>query len=103
MHGYRLLRQRGCFAQPASAREAIEDLEVLASPIKAFINDRCNVGPGLAVSVERSVGCKEHGTKQTFGRGLKAALPSLQTTRPRDDDNRYRSYEGIGLKGTSEP
>jgi putative DNA primase/helicase len=110
--GYRRLRQRGHFVQPASAREAIEDLEVLASPIKAFINDRCIVGPGLAVSVELlyqtwcawcdSVGCKEYGTKQTFGRDLKAALPSLRSTRPRDDDNRYRSYEGIGLKGTSE-
>jgi len=46
-------------------------------------------------------GRKEHGTKQTFGRDLKAALPSLRSTRPRDDDNRHRSYEGIGLKGTS--
>ena len=112
VHGYRRLRQRGYFVQPASAREAIEDLEVLASPIKAFINDRCIVGPGLAVSVELlyqtwcawcdNVGRKEYGTKQTFGRDLKAALPSLRSTRPRDDDNRYRSYEGIGLKGTSE-
>ena len=85
---------------------------MLASPIKAFINDRCIVGPGLAASVELlyqtwcawcdSVGRKEYGTKQTFGRDLKAALPSLRSTRPRDDDNRYRSYEGIGLKGTSE-
>src|SRR5262249_57368894 len=31
VHGYRRLRQRGYFAQPASARQAIEDLEVLAS------------------------------------------------------------------------
>src|SRR5262249_48011966 len=52
VRGYRRLRQRGYFVQPASAREAIEDLEVLASPIKAFINDRCIVGSGLAVSVE---------------------------------------------------
>ena len=29
VHGYRRLRQRGYFVQPASAREAIEDLEVL--------------------------------------------------------------------------
>ena len=112
LHGYRRLRQRGYFVQPASSREAIEDLEVLASPIKAFLNDRCNVGPGLTVPVELlyqtwctwcdSVGRKEHGTKQTFGRDLKAAVPSLRTTRPRNDDSRHRSYEGIGLKNEEE-
>jgi putative DNA primase/helicase len=108
LHGYRRLRQRGYFVQPASAREAIEDLEVLASPTKAFLNDRCHVRPGLSVPVELlyqtwkawcdSVGRKEHGTKQTFGRDLKAAIPSLRTTQPRDGDNRHRSYEGIDLK-----
>jgi putative DNA primase/helicase len=109
LHGYRRLRQRGYFVQPASAREAIEDLEVLASPIKAFINDRCHVKPGLTVPVELlyqswkawcdGVGRKEAGTKQTFGRDLKAAIPGLRTTQPRDGDSRHRSYEGIGLKG----
>jgi putative DNA primase/helicase len=108
LHGYRRLRQRGYFVQPASAREAIEDLETLASPIKAFLNDRCDVRPGPSVSVELlyqtwkawcdSAGRKEHGTKQTFGRDLKAAIPSLRTTQPRDGDNRSRSYEGVGLK-----
>ena len=110
--GYRRLRQRGHFIQPASAREAIEDLEVLASPIKAFINDRCSVGPGLTAPVELlyqtwklwcdRVGRREQGTVQMFGRDLKAVIPSLRTTRPRDDDNRYRSYEGIGLKEAGE-
>lgn len=108
LHGYRRLRQRGYFVQPASAREAIDDLEMLASPIKAFLNNRCHVRPGLTVPVELlyqtwkvwcdSVGRKEAGTKQTFGRDLKAAIPSLRTTQPRDGDSRYRSYEGVGVK-----
>jgi putative DNA primase/helicase len=42
------------------------------------------------------------GTKQTFGRDLKAAIPSLRTTRPRDGDDRYRVYEGIALKEAGE-
>src|SRR5262249_11111154 len=98
--GYRRLRERGYFIQPDSAREAVEDLEMLASPIKAFIKDRCHVGPGLTVSVELlfqtwrtwcdAVGRKESGTKQTFGRDLKAVIPSLRITRPRDGDDRYR-------------
>ena len=110
--GYRRLRERGYFIQPDSAREAVEDLEMLASPIKAFIKDRCHVGPGLTVSVELlfqtwrtwcdAVGRKESGTKQTFGRDLKAVIPSLRITRPRDGDDRYRVYEGIGLKEAGE-
>src|SRR5262249_47969972 len=100
------------FIQPVSAREAIEDLEVLASPIKAFIAERCLVGPGNNVSVEliyqswrmwcETIGRKEAGTKQTFGRDLKTAIPSLRTARPRDGDERYRVYEGIGLKEAGE-
>jgi putative DNA primase/helicase len=113
LHGYRRLRQRGYFVQPASAREAIEDLEVLASPIKAFLNDRCHIKPGITVPVELlyqswkmwcdGAGRKEHGTKQTFGRDLKATIPSLRTTQPRDGDSRSRSYEGVGLKEDTQP
>jgi putative DNA primase/helicase len=107
LHGYRRLRQRGFFIQPESAKEAVEQLEMLASPIKAFIQDRCNVKPGLTVPVELlyqtwklwcdTVGRKP-GTKQTFGRDLRTAVPSLRTTRPRDGDDRHRVYEGITLK-----
>jgi phage/plasmid-associated DNA primase len=107
LHGYRRLRERGHFIQPASAREAVEDLEMLASPTKAFIKDRCRMGPGQSVSVELifqtwcmwcdSIGRREHGTIQTFGRDLKAVIPSLRMTRPRDGEVRYRVYEGIGL------
>jgi hypothetical protein len=44
--------------------------------------------------------CRPQGAwhQQTFGRDLKAALPSLRTTQPRDADNRYRTDEGIGLE-----
>jgi putative DNA primase/helicase len=107
--GYRRLRDRGYFVQPASGREAIEDLETLASPIKAFINDNCVVAPGHTVPVELlyqawrlwcdKVGRKEPGTKQIFGRDLRAAQPSLRITQTRDGDSRERNYEGIGLRG----
>jgi putative DNA primase/helicase len=108
LHGYRRLRQRGYFIQPASGREAIEELETLASPIKAFLNENCVIGAGHTVSVEllyqtwrmwcEKIGRKEPGTKQTFGRDLRTAVPGLRTTRPHDGDNRERKYEGIGLK-----
>jgi putative DNA primase/helicase len=106
--GYRRLRERGYFVQPTSARETIEDLEMLASPIKAFIKERCHVGPGHKVSVEviyqdwrmwcDTIGRKDPGTKQTFGTDLKTAIPGLHTKRARDGGDRYREYEGIALK-----
>ena len=108
LHGYRRLQTRGYFIQPASAREAIEDLERLASPINAFITEYCLIGAGQTVSVEllyqtwrmwcESVGRKDPGTKQVFGRDLRAVVPGLRTTQPRDGDSRERRYEGIGLK-----
>jgi len=45
IEGYRALRERGHFIQPAAAKEAINDIETLAAPVKAFIRDRCEVGP----------------------------------------------------------
>jgi putative DNA primase/helicase len=108
LHGYRRLRKRGYFMQPASARDAIEQLEILASPTKAFIEERCDVKPGLTISVELlyqtwrmwcdTVGRKP-GTKQTFGRDLRTAIPNLRVTQSREGESRERNYEGIGLKG----
>jgi putative DNA primase/helicase len=110
--GYRRLRERGYFIQPASAHEAVEDLEVLASPTKAFLNERCRVGPRQRAPIELayqtwrlwcdSVGHKDPGTKHTFGRNLKAAVPSLRIIRPRAGDDRYREYDGFSLKEDEE-
>lgn len=110
--GYRRLRERGYFIQAASAHEAVEDLEVLASPTKAFLNERCRVGPGQRAPIELSyqtwslwcdsVGHKDPGTKHTFGRNLKAAIPTLRTIRPRAGDDRYREYDGFSLKEVEE-
>jgi putative DNA primase/helicase len=72
---------------------------MLASPIKAFMDDRCDETWRAWCD---AVGRKESGTKQTFGRDLRTAVPSLRPTRPRDGDDRHRVYEGIGLKEAGE-
>jgi len=106
LEGYERLRARGRFVQPASSAEAIQDLEDLGSPISAFIRERCEVGPVQSVQCDTlfaawKVWCeaqgRDHpGTAQTFGRDLRAAVPALRVTRPRDQ-GRARVYEGIGL------
>ena len=102
------LNARGHFVQPASAREAISELEDLASPIGAFIKDRCTVGAAHTVDcdvlfVAWVAWCREQhrdavGTKQTFGRDLRAAIPMLDTRHPRvAGGGRQREYCGVGL------
>jgi putative DNA primase/helicase len=105
--GYRRLRKNGHFIQPTSASEAIEELEALGSPIKAYIRDRCRIEPGCSVPVELlwqdwqawcgANGRREPGTKQTFGTALRTAEPGLRISQPRKDGKQLRQYEGITL------
>ena len=43
IEGWRRLRERGHFLQPDSGRQMIEEMEDLASPIGAFLKERCVV------------------------------------------------------------
>jgi putative DNA primase/helicase len=107
--GLERLRARGYFVQPASARQAVDELEELASPIAAFINDRCIVGPAERsdcdalyaswVSWCREQGRSHVGPKPMFSRDLHAAAPQIKTTQPRvDNPDRRRMFAGIGLR-----
>ena len=103
------LAARGYFVQPASAKQAVEELSDLASPVGAFVRERCIVGPHHCVECEVLYGawtrwCDEQhrdykGTIQSFGRDLRAVVPDLEVTQPRDPrtGERLRYYQGIGL------
>jgi putative DNA primase/helicase len=107
--GWQRLRDRGHFVQPDAAKEMVGDLADLASPVGAFVRDRCQVGPGC--QIERSVlfdawkqwsvvqGREHAGDSATFGRNLRAAVPALGDAQPRTESGeRVRVYEGICLK-----
>ena len=49
LEGLKRLRSRGYFRQPASSESLKEDLLELTSPITAFVNDCCDLGPGFSV------------------------------------------------------
>lgn len=108
IEGWRRLRARKRLLQPTSAAELVEDMENLSSPIGAFVRDRCRVGPGLSVEVRELYnewrswcdqnGRKESGTVETFGRDLRAAVPDLLRTRPRDSGKRIHVYTGVRLR-----
>lgn len=106
--GWRRLADRGHFIQPRSSTDAVSQLEDLGSPIGAFLREKCIIDPGREVVVGHLFGawedwCKEQGrdhpgTAQTFGRDLRAAIPSIESRQPRDGADRTRLYVGVGLK-----
>ena len=105
LQGLDRLNSRGYFEPPESSKESILQLEDLASPISAFVRDRCEVGD-KSVSVdclwttwkEWCADQNRHpGSKAVFGRNLHAAVPMLRKTRSRDGNDRSHEYNGIGL------
>ncbi len=112
LEGLDRLRRRGHFCQPAASLEMVKQLENLASPIKTFIEECCEIAPGA--TVECSVlfnawqawavgqGRTHTGTIQIFGRDLSAALPSVRIVRPRVEGHQARHYEGVRLRAESQ-
>lgn len=106
--GYERLRARGHFLQPASGQEALEEIEQLASPVKAFVRAICDLEPGLFVTVDElwaqyqtwveATGGKFPGTKDWFGRNLRSAAPGVDKGDIYPDGKRTPIYKGIGLK-----
>lgn len=111
LEGWRRLRDRGRFVQPESARQHIEDMEVLASPVAGFIADCCVVGPGHCVLRDAiykrwRAWCETQGrepsNQATFGRDLRAAVPGLGGGQMRVNGGRTRMYEGIRIREEGE-
>jgi len=100
--GWQRRSERGHFAQPNSALDAVRQLEDLGSPIGAFLHEECEVEPSCTVEANRlfrawtdwcgRVGREHPGSTQTFGHDLRAALPGLKTIQPREGDGRLRYY-----------
>jgi putative DNA primase/helicase len=107
IEGYRRLKQRGYFVQPKSSREAIESMETLASPERAFLRDCCQIEPTKQVSKDDlfeaycewsdDQGRKDHGNKEWFFRNLLSIVPELKEKRTREDGVREHVYVGIAL------
>jgi putative DNA primase/helicase len=110
IEGWRRLRERGHFVQPDSGRELLEELEALASPVQAFVAERCVLGVGYRTAFSDLynawvIWCaargRQPGDDGVFGRDLLAAVPTLRRVRPRDGEKpggRGTAYVGIGLR-----
>lgn len=103
------LQHRGAFVQPASAFDAVQELEDLSSPVKTFISDRCELNPTYEIECQtlftawkewcQTQGRDHVGTIQTLGRDLRAAAPDVKSAQHREGEERIRVYTGIRLAG----
>jgi putative DNA primase/helicase len=101
---------RNTFTRVSTADEAIAAMRDLASPVAAFVRERCEVGdPNSEIEVEQlyldfKTWAENNGhpksTKQVFGRDLRAAFQAIKVKRPRtEEEQRVRVYVGIKIKG----
>lgn len=109
IEGWRRLRARGRFRQPDSGADSLGEMDDLASPVAAFVRERCNVERMARVTVaelfaEWKRWCESQGRERyvgaaaSFGRDLSAAVPGLRRRKLRDGDDRQWAYEGIEIR-----
>lgn len=111
LEGLARLRHRGYFEQPKSGSIALETLSELASPIKTFVRDVCDLAPGRQIRKNELYQrycdwCQAQGfnvpKKPKFAKDLLAAFPGIVTpSRPQTEDDpnvRKHIYTGIDLK-----
>jgi putative DNA primase/helicase len=103
------LGERGRFVEPASSAAAVKLLADAVSPIKAFLEDWCVLGPKDTHHVPKDdlyeawrAWCRDEGrdhigTKMSFSRDLFAANVGIEETRVRVGGDRVRSYGGVRL------
>ncbi|HEY1192458.1 MAG TPA: phage/plasmid primase, P4 family [Gemmata sp.] len=106
--GFVRLRAQGMtFTRTNTAADYQRELEELSSPVKAFVRERCDVGPTSEVLVNDLFNSwkgwneqrnREPGTQPVFGRDLHAAYPHVRTTQVRRGGPPVRLYRGIGLR-----
>jgi putative DNA primase/helicase len=113
IEGWERLRKRNCFVQPESAYTVIRELREMASPVDAFVADRCVADPDATTSrltmfhayqlwcENQNVTCSL--TDKTFGKEFrKHAINLKPDVRPWIDGGRTWCYSGVGLNDNVE-
>jgi putative DNA primase/helicase len=114
--GWASLRQAGRFIEPQSSSDLVDQMADIASPITAFVGDRCDLSPNSETplptlyasfrSWSESNGIDKPVSQPVFSRDLTAAYPDLNRVRTRDasgtgpgTENRMTKIRGIRLGG----
>jgi putative DNA primase/helicase len=106
LDGLRRLSTNNKFTRLATADEAIADMRDLASPVGAFVREKCVVGPNYQIGTDALYAvykgwADETGhikkNKEHFGRDLKA-IARVRKQRPRKSADRLHVYVGIDVR-----
>ena len=106
LHGLAELMAKGKFNNPQSGEKILRDFVYLSSPVKAFLDECCEVDNGASVSRREiqlawSVWCDQNGhvpgSAADFGRKLRAVIPKIDDTQPVVNGRRERWYSGVCL------
>jgi putative DNA primase/helicase len=96
----------GRFTRVVTADEMVNSMRDLASPVAAFVRDRCTLRGNLQIGVdELHAAFKEwcadgeypKSSKAVFGRNLLAACPTVRKMRAGPRTSRVHVYQGIAL------
>lgn len=104
----RLCRQGMVFTPNDAAKAHHRELEDLSNPVKAFLRERCNVGPAYSADTKEVFGAwvtwnKQHGkehvpAESVFGRDLRATLPQVHRSQRRDGGRLVSVYKGVSVR-----
>jgi putative DNA primase/helicase len=114
IEGWHRLKKRGYFLQPRTGSDLLEELQHLSNPLQAFVEERCELGPDFVTFTDELFlqwrkWCEEEGRsgvgeKSTFVRNMRAAYPTLRTTRPTNNDGkRLRALQGVRIRYDGDP
>lgn len=107
--GWRRLQARGKFVQPASSAAMMRHFELMSSPVKGFVVDRCILDPQATVTKDALYQMYKHWQetegksysldKQAFANKLYAAFPGVITDgRPSFEGERIYVFRGVRLR-----
>lgn len=111
LEGLHWLLANGKFTVDPDAADIVEQMTALASPMRSYVEDNCEVGEGeefktstAAIYHDHCIWRRTNGHKaiasNTFGAALRAAFPNITSKRARqpEGDSFFRVYVGIRLR-----
>jgi len=106
LEGLDRLTRKGRFTEPQSSRDAAALMMDLASPVSAFVRERCVRDPDAIVARDELYAAwrtwaldngHQPGANSTFGRDLRAVVPEVRDFRRRVGGRQIHTYTHIGL------
>jgi putative DNA primase/helicase len=112
LDGLETLEARGYFGTTAAGDEMAREMEMLGSPVKAFVEERCIVGPNESVAAATLYGAwvawaanngHREGSSNRFGRDLRTVVPDVDRRKARvsgtsSGTSLVNTYFGVGLR-----